>query len=158
MTNIKYHDLEEGSKATPFSTFFWAGFKNDWTNAENQFSDDIEWILMPNYAIYKGKKDVVALCKAGKYASQKNPEPILNIITNEWGIWEYWNIGTVTEDVIEFANQSAWPFPKDTKSVIGKTYKVPVCFIYHINADNKIDLVREYLDVGSVMAQFTGGI
>jgi len=31
---------------------------------------------------------------------------------------------------------------------------VPVCFIYHINAAGKIDLVREYVDVGSVIAQF----
>ena len=37
---------------------------------------------------------------------------------------------------------------------MGKKYKVPICFIYHINPMGKIDLMREYLDVVSVMAQF----
>jgi len=76
------------------------------------------------------------------------------LATKEWGIWEYWNIGTITEDIIEFAKQSEWPFPGDPRSLVGRRYKVPACFVYHINAEGKIDLVREYLDVGSVMTQF----
>ena len=46
------------------------------------------------------------------------------------------------------------PFPGDINSIIGKKYKVPVCFIYHINAKGQIDLLREYLDTASVINQF----
>jgi hypothetical protein len=67
---------------------------------------------------------------------------------------EYWNIGTVSEGVVEFAKQSKWSFPGAPHSLVGRTYKVLVCFVYHINTDGKIDLVREYLDVGSLMVQF----
>ena len=27
------------------------------------------------------------------------------------------------------------------------------CFVYHLNAEGKIDVMREYLDAGSVWAQ-----
>lgn len=49
---------------------------------------------------------------------------------------------------------SSWKFPHDPKTLIGRTYKLPVCFVYHINAQGKIDKVREYLDTSSLMAQF----
>ena len=154
MTDIKYNDLEEGSTATPFSTFFWAAWKDDWETAEAQFADELEWDMMSNNQIRKGKKNVIPFLKASKYGSQKEPKVILNTACNDWGIWEYWNIGTITKDIAEFAKQSEWPFPDDISTIIGKKYKVPVCFIYHINANGKIDLLREYLDVGSVLTQF----
>jgi hypothetical protein len=151
-TNDK--NLEPGSTATPFSTFFWAALKDDWATAEAQYADDIEWNMMSNNQIRKGKTDVFSFLKASKYASQKEPVPISNRADKEWGVWEYWNIGTIDKGIVAFAKQSNWPFPADASVIMGKKYKVPVCFIYHINAMAKIDLVREYLDVGSVMAQF----
>jgi hypothetical protein len=153
-TEIKYKDLEKGSTATPFSKFFWAALKDDWATAEPQIADDIEWDMMSNNQIRKGKTEVLPFLKASKYASAKEPVPILNMANGEWGIWEYWNVGTADAGIIEFAKQSTWPFPADTSKIIGETYKVPVCFSYHINAKGQIDLVREYLDVGSVIAQF----
>jgi hypothetical protein len=152
--NLNNKDLEQGSTATPFSTFFWAALKDDWTTAEAPLADDIEWDMMPNNQIRKGKGDVLPFLKAAKYASRKEPIPISNRADKEWGVWEYWNVGTIDEGMVEFAKQSKWPFPSDISTIIGKKYKVPVCFIYHINAAGKIDLVREYLDVGSVIAQF----
>ena len=154
MTDIKYNDLEQGSTATPFSTFFWAAWKDDWTTAEAQLADDIEWDMMPNNQIRKGKAEVLPFLRASKYASAKEPVPILNRADKEWGVWEYWNVGTIDEGIVEFAKQSKWPFPADISTVIGKKYKVPVCFVYHINEHGQIDLLREYTDVGSVMAQF----
>ena len=154
MTDMSNKDLEQGSTATPFSTFFWAALHDDWATAEAQFADDIEWDMMPNHQIRKGKPEVFSFLKASKYASQKEPVPISNRADREWGVWEYWNVGTIEPGIIEFAKQSGWPFPADVSTIIGKKYKLPVCFIYHINAASKIDLVREYLDVGSVIAQF----
>lgn len=152
--DLNSKDLEQGSTATPFSTFFWAALKDDWATAEAQFADDIEWDMMPNNQIRKGKTDVLPFLKTSKYASAKEPIPIHNRADKEWGVWEYWNVGTVDKGIVEFAKQSKWPFPGDISTIIGKKYKVPVCFIYHINTVGKIDLVREYLDVGSVMTQF----
>jgi len=45
------------------------------------------------------------------------------------------------------------PFSGDPSSLVGRRYKVAVCFVYHINAEGKIDQVREYADVGSIIAQ-----
>ncbi len=155
--------LQPGSTATPFSTFFWASMKamekttpeaDDWVIAEAQFADDVEWDMMNNGQIRKGKQEVMPWLKAGGYGSHKEPVIICNVATKEWGVWEYWNIGTVTEEIIEFARQSKWQFPADPRSLIGRTYKVPVCFVYHLNAQGKIDRVHEYLDTQSLMAQF----
>jgi hypothetical protein len=153
-TEIIGKNLEQGSTATPFSTFVWAAMKDDWATAEAQLADDIEWHMMPNNQTRKGKADVFSFLKTSKYASQKEPIPISNRADKEWGVWEYWNVGTIDKGIVEFAKQSKWPFPADVSTIIGKRYKVPVCFIYHINAKGKIDLVREYLDVSSVLAQF----
>ena len=151
--NTNNKDLERGSTATPFSTFFWAALSDDWITADSQYADDIEWDMMLNNQIRKGKEEVLPWLKSGKYGSQKEPVVISNRADKEWGVWEYWNIGTIGEGIIDFAKQSKWPFPSDPRTLIGRKYKVPVCFIYHINAKGKIDLVREYLDVASVMSQ-----
>jgi hypothetical protein len=152
-TGIVYKDLEEGSTATPFSTFFWAGYHDDWPTAEAQLADDIEWDMMSNNQIRKGKADVLPFLKASKYASAKKPVPIFNRADKEWGVWEYWNVGTIDAGIVEFAKQSKWAFPADINSIIGKEYKVAVGFVYHINAKGQIDLLREYVDTGSVIAQ-----
>jgi hypothetical protein len=78
MTDMNNKDLEQGSTATPFSTFFWAALKNDWATAEAQLADDIEWHMMPNNQTRKGKADVFSFLKASKYASQKEPILISN--------------------------------------------------------------------------------
>jgi hypothetical protein len=146
--------LRPGSTATPFSTAALAMLSDDWGTAEAQYADDIEWDFMPNNLIRKGKEEVIPWLKALFYASQKKESVIIsNLATKEWGVFEYWNIGTFTEDAGEISKQSELPFPGDPSSLVGRRYKVPVCFVYHINAEGKIDMVREYLDVGSVMAQ-----
>jgi hypothetical protein len=153
-TGIIYKDLEPGSKATPFSRFFWAAYHDDWPTATAELAEDIEWDMMSNNQIRKGLADVLPFLKASKYASAKQPVPILNRADKEWGIWEYWNVGALSAGIVEFAKQSKWPFPADIASKIGEEYKVPVCFVYHINAKGQIDLLREYVDTGSVIAQF----
>lgn len=76
------------------------------------------------------------------------------MVTKEGGVFEYWSVGTLTESVIEFAKQSKWPFPKDPVTLVGRKYKVPVCLVYHLDGQSKINLVREYLNVESVLSQF----
>jgi hypothetical protein len=114
----------------------------DVATAEAQLADDVEWNLMPYNHIIKGTKEVIPWLKAG-VASQKEPVVISDLATKEWGVFELWNIGTLTVGTIESGKQQGWPFPGDPNNLVGKKYKVPVCFVYHISAEGKIDLMRE---------------
>ena len=152
-TDMSNEALQPGSTATPFSTFIWALVSGDLATAEAQLTSDIEWDLMPYNHVLKGKEQVIPWLKAGA-ASRKEPVAINNVATKEWGVFELWNIGTVTEELVAFGKQQGWPFPEDPNSLIGRRYKVAQCFVYHINAEGKIDLMRQYLDAGSVWAQF----
>ncbi len=145
--------LKPGSRATPFSTFLYAVASGDIATAEAQIADDIEWGLMPYNKVLKGKEEVIPWLKAAS-ADQKSPITITNAASADWGVFEYWNIGTVSEEVIKFGNEQKWPWPKDPESFLGKRYRVAQCFVYHINAEGKIDFMRQYLDTGSVWAQF----
>jgi len=151
-TDMNNEALQSGSTETPFSTFLWAAVSGDLATAEAQLADDVEWGIGPYNYILKGKKEIVPWLKAGA-ASQKEPVVINSFATKEWGVFELWNIGTLTEDTIESGKQLGWPFPGDPNSLVGRRYKVAQCYVYHINAEGKIDLIREYLDAGSVWAQ-----
>ncbi len=145
--------LEE-LEPTPLARFMQAIARDDWASAEAVYSDDIEWDMMPNSQVRKGKEEVMPFLKTSWTAARGRIPMILNnAATKEWGVVEYWNIGTISEGVIEFAKQSKWPFPSNLQDLVGQTYKVPVCFVYHIDKQGKIDLVREYLDVGSMLTQ-----
>jgi len=86
MVDINNKDFEQDSTATPFSTFFWATSHDDWATATAQFADDVEWDMMSNNQIRKGKKEVIPWLKASKYASQKEPVVISNRADKEWGV------------------------------------------------------------------------
>lgn len=145
--------LTPGSRATPFSTFIWAIAAEDVATAEAQITDDIEWGLMPYNKVLKGKNEVIPWLRAGS-ADQKKPIVITNAMTKDWGVFEYWNIGTVSEQVIKFGNEQGWPWPKDPSRFLGQEYRVAQCFVYHVTPERKIDVMRQYLDTGSVWAQF----
>jgi hypothetical protein len=90
---IKSIDLSTESKATTFSTFIMAVVSGDIATAESQITDDIEWGLMPYNKVLKGKDQVIPWLKAAG-ADQKKPIVISNAATKDWGVFEYWNIGT----------------------------------------------------------------
>ncbi len=146
--------LAPGSKVTPFSTLLWAVVSGDMAAVEAQMTDDIEWGLMPYNKVLKGKAEVLPWFRAGS-ADQKKPIVITNVATKDWGVFEYWNIGTVSEELITFGTEQKWPWPKDPQSFLGQTYRVAQCFVYHLTPEGKIDFMRQYLDAGSVWAQLT---
>jgi hypothetical protein len=123
------------------------------TTVEALLADDAEWGMMAVNHTLKGKGEIIPWLKAGA-TSQKEPVVINDLAIKEWGVFEYWNIGTFTEELLEFGRQQGWLFPGDPNSLVGRRYKVAQCFVYHINAEGKIDLMRQYLDTGSVWAQF----
>jgi len=134
-----------------FRTLFESGRKNDFEAMAETIADDCEWVLMPNMKTFKGKDDVVALCKGGKLASEKTPEILFDVATPEWGVFEYMNRGTITKELTVFAATSGWRFPSDPSTLVGRQYQVPVCFVYRLNAKGQIYLLHEYLDLGSLM-------
>jgi len=136
-----------------FSAFISAIASGDLNAAETKLSDGIEWHQMPYGRKLTGKREVMPWLKAGA-ASQKEPEIINDVAANDWGVFEYWNIGTVTPELIEFGKSQGWPFPKDPNSLVRQKYKVAQCFVYHLDVQGKIDMMRQYLDTGSVWAQF----
>jgi ketosteroid isomerase-like protein len=145
--------LKPGSTATPLSTLIWAVVSGDMATVEAQLADDIEWDQMPYNQKLKGKKEVMPWLKAGA-TSEKMPEVINNVMAENWGVFEYWNIGTATLELIEFGKKQGWPFPKEPNSLIGQKYRVAQCFVYHLDSNGQINRMRQYLDAGSVWAQF----
>lgn len=107
---------------------------------------------MPYNKVLKGKGELIPWLKAG-YSSQKGPIAISNVATKDCGMFEYWNIGTVTEELINFGIQQDWPWAKDPMAFMGRKYKVAQCFVYH-DSSGKIGFMRQYLDAGSVWDQF----
>lgn len=135
------------------STFVWAVAAGDIATAEAQITDDVEWGLMPYNKVLKGKGEVIPWLRAAA-SDGKTPIAITNAIAGEWGVFEYWNVGTVSEEVIRLGNEQRWPWPKDPSSFLGQKYRVAQCFVYHVTPARKIDFMRQYLDTGSVWAQF----
>lgn len=155
MSNVNTENQAQrsGSEPTPFSVFISAVASGDLASVETMLADDIEWDMMPTGQRLKGKAEVMPWLKAGA-ASRKEPATISDLASEDWGIFEYWNIGVVTEELVAFGNQQNWPWPRDPKSLIGQKYKVAQCFVWRLDASGKIRLMRQYLDTGSVWTQF----
>jgi ketosteroid isomerase-like protein len=146
-------NAENQSAATPLSTLIWAAVSGDMATVETQLADDVEWDIMPYDHKITGKQEVISWMRAGS-TSEKKPEVINDVLADKWGVFEYWNVGTATRELIEFGKKRGWPFPKDPNDLIGQKYRVAQCFVYHLDNDGRIDLMRQYLDAGSVWAQF----
>ena len=58
------HANSKKSPRTIFRTLFESGNNNDFDAVADAIADDCEWVLMSNMMSFKGKNDVVALCKA----------------------------------------------------------------------------------------------
>jgi len=143
---------KKGSTATPFSTLIFAIAASDMATVEAQIADNITWGLMPYNKQLNGKDEVLPWFKIAM-ADHKEPVTITNALSGDWGVFEYWNIGTMSEEVIQFGNEQHWPWPRDPKNFLGQKYRVAQCFVYHLNSDGKIDVMRQYLDTGSIWAQ-----
>jgi|HubBroStandDraft_4_1064222.scaffolds.fasta_scaffold664673_2 ketosteroid isomerase-like protein len=139
---------------TVFRTLFESGFHNDFEAMAATIADDCEWTLIPDWKTYRGKAACVELCKQGKLASDKTPEIVFDVATPRWGAFEYVNAGVITPEAVEFAKTTGWQFPSDPSLLIGKKYRVGVCFIYQINPNGEIYHLNEYLDMAGLMKQF----
>src|ERR1700721_3639250 len=105
---------EVGPRATPLSTLIFGVASGDMAAVDAQLSDDIEWHQMPYNQKVKGKKDVMTWLKAGS-TSEKKPEIINNVLIGKWGVFEYWNAGTATKELIELREKQGGPLQKDPR-------------------------------------------
>jgi hypothetical protein len=138
-----------------FRTLFESGKANDFEAMADTIAEDCEWVFMSNMKKFEGNAACVELCKKGKLASDKTPEIIFDVATPEWGVFEYMNRGTITKDLSALAAiDSDFQLAKDPSTLVGREYAVAVCFVYRINAQGKIYLVHEYLDMAGLMKQF----
>ena len=111
--------------------------------------------MMPTGTTFKGKKACMDMCKAGKFGFDRtDPEISFDAATAEWGVMEYMNQGTVTNELSTLAEKTGWQFPQDPSKLVGRKYKVPVCFVYRLNAKRKIYSFHEYTDLASLMKTF----
>lgn len=129
-------DAKAGLGETPMSAFIAAIAAGDMATAEAQITDDIEWGLMPYNKVLKGKREVLPWLKAAS-SDQKKPTVITNAMAENWGVFEYWNIGIVSKEVIQFGNEQGWPWPKDPNTLLGQKYRVAQCFVYHLTQTEK---------------------
>jgi hypothetical protein len=148
--------LVRGADATPFSKLAYHLINAEDEAIKEALADDIVWTMMPNGAVLDGKEQVFEFLKPAFASVEiRMPELIGNVALKDWGVLEYWNKGIIDDNAIAFA-QSFWGqnrLPIDRDGIIGKEHKMAVCFVYHINTQGKIDLVREYLDIGSYITQ-----
>ncbi len=138
-----------------FRALFEAGRQRDLEALADSISDDCEWVLMPNMKSYKGRGAIVELCTGGKLASNLLPEIIFDEANARWGVFEYINRGIITKELSAFVATSRWQLPSPAETFLGKQFEVPVCFVYHLNGEGKIHLIHEYLDLSSLMKQFS---
>jgi hypothetical protein len=59
---------------------------------------------MPYNKVLKGKDRVIPWLRAAA-ADQKKPVVISNAVADNWGVFEYWNIGIVSDAVINLGNK-----------------------------------------------------
>lgn len=138
---------------SPLASLISAVASSNFALLETLLADDVEWDQMSINKKVKGKTEVMKWFKVGATDS-KEPEIINDLSTKDWGVFEYWNIGTVSKELVTFGNQQKWPWPKDPNSLIGQKYKVAQCFVWHLNAEGKIFRMSQYLDTGSIWMQF----
>jgi len=147
-----------GGNATPFSRFAYHGLHGEDEAAKTELADDVMWTLMPSGQVLRGKEQAYQFLGAAfRAVADRKPDLINNVAIKDWGVFEYWNIGTVDEELIEFARATWGTLPGDPGSIVGQTFRVPVCFVYHIDSQGKIDLVREYLDIASFVTHVSPG-
>jgi ketosteroid isomerase-like protein len=155
-TDLNKETAQPRCEPTLFSTFISAVASGDLSAAEALVADDVEWDMMPTGQVLKGKAEVMSRwARAEEAASHKPPVTISDLAAKDWGTFEFWNIGVLTEALVAFGNEQKWPWPKDPNSLIGQEYKVADCYVWHLNAEGKIYLMRQYVDTGSFWSQFT---
>lgn len=155
--------MQEFTEPKNGATVFWrlaaALIRKDQKKVAEQLDENVEWVLTSNLQKISGRETVTRFLTDAWVATTKTmPELVNDVAISEWGVFEYINRGIVTPDLTDTLKAAGWlsRFSSDPSALVGRKYSQPVCFVYHLNGKGKIDIVREYLDVGSVVSQIEG--
>jgi ketosteroid isomerase-like protein len=151
--DLKDHASQSGSSASVFSTFMSAAVGGDLAVADTLLADNIEVVVMPTGQIIEGKAEVISFLKIAKDFDHET-FTINDFAAKDWGVFEYWNTGVVTDEFVAFGNEQKWPWPQEPNGLLGRKFKVVQCMVWQLNEEGKIHSMREYLDTGSLWAQF----
>lgn len=128
-----------------------AGKRGDWDAMSGYFAPDCTWTLMPPGTVFRGPAEIAAFMKSGFSAAAERQEADVRneFATSEWGVFEYTSRGVIdAQRAAQFAEKikAAGPAAGGLagQSLEGRTFEIPVCFIYHVNASGQIDKVNEY--------------
>ena len=117
-----------------------------------------EWRLVTSGKSYRGHEQIRTFMSGGWAGAveREKPDVVAEFGADCWGLFEYVSRGRLSKDAARFVSeigktkrpvlrlvrrlliQLASPF------LVGKTFEVPVCFIYHVNEKGLIDRVHEY--------------
>jgi hypothetical protein len=125
--------------------------RGDWDAMASYFAPDCSWTLMPPGTTFRGPAEVAAFMKSGFGAAAEREEADVRneFATDEWGVFEYTSRGVIdARRAARFAQKikAAGPAAGNlaARSLEGRAFEIPVCFIYHVNASGQIDTVNEY--------------
>jgi ketosteroid isomerase-like protein len=128
-----------------------AGRRGDWDAVLRHFAPDCTWTLMPPGTEFRGPAEIAAFMKSGFGAAAERQEADIRneFATSEWGVFEYTSRGVIdAQRAAQFAEKikAAGPAAGQLagQSIEGRTFEIPVCFVYHVNASGQIDKVNEY--------------
>lgn len=153
--------MTAGSSRPPLAGEIWqrqlaAGQSGDWAALEETLAPDCVWRLLTQGVVFRGRGEVIAFIREGFDAAAIRDAPHVRseFSTSNWGVYEYTSRGTVDRArATAFAKRLTGGRPIITSAIAqlvsrvagGKTFALPVCFVYHVNADGLIDQVNEYV-------------
>ena len=135
-----------------------AGEHGDIEKAMSFYDQNCEWKLVTSKKSYRGLLEIRNFIQSGFSSAiiREKPDIVTEFATGEWGVFEYVSRGRIGKNAMIFSNeieQKIKFFERLGKFIEvklfpllfeGKTFEVPVCFIYHVNNKGLIDQVHEY--------------
>ena len=119
--------------------------------------------------VFRGRDQVITFTREGFDAAATREEPDVRseFSTEDWGVYEYTSRGTMDRTrAVQFAKRISGGRPLITRALAqilswalgGKSFAIPVCFAYHVNADGLIDQVNEYVGKRTTSTQVKPGL
>ena len=142
---------------TLFCSLYEAVLNGDFGADADLIADKCDYVMMPTMEVSRGKLAVLKAMGrgAGAFDRTRPPKIIFDAATSEWGVFEFVNEGTVASGIVDFAAHSDWQFSAEPSTLVGHSYRAPVCVVYQIDAQRKIYRIHEYTDVASLMKSIT---
>ena len=102
--------------------------------------EQVEWVLVPTGEIIRGKQEIASSTpKTWEMISDRKVKLVSVFATEDWGCFEYIASGTITKHPPRY--------PVDLP-LVGRTFEIAACIVFHLTS-GKIDLIREYFDLGT---------